>query len=250
VLLRSSFMASYTGPILDGGIASSRSALYATQTLPSPTVRRRMQRKHSQISYRLMKAKLLAIVRPLPSQAIQAADLEAFRTSIYVIDTAKKDAEEPTEMLASAGNSVCSWCGIWQPLPIAPICSQQVAKEEHGALGNQPTVARFDAVAAESDPDYTTPGELGNQPTVATEVAVAAVPDPWTSRTPHASLGRNVLSAERGSGIGLDGFKLTPAFEPLQASFLVQTKMRRYSFKRQPQPGPAAAAIPAECPQQ
>ena len=203
-----------------GGLAPS-SASVKTQL-------RRLQRKHSQNSYRLMKAKLLAIVSPMPSLAIQAADLEAFRTSIYNISPVKTDAEEPIELLASLGNGVCSWCGIWQPLPIAPICSQQLAEDKHGALGNQPTVARHvDAVAAESDPDITCLGELGNQPTVATEVAVAAEPDPLTSRTPHAPRCTKVFSADS---------KKTPASEPLQASFSVQTRMRRYIFKKQHSP--------------
>ena len=181
-----------------------------------------------------MKAKLLAIVSPMPSPAILAADLEEFRTSIYNMDSVKEDAEEPIDLPASLGNSMCSWCGIWQPLPIAPICSQQMAVDKYGAgaLGNQPTVARLvDAVAAESDPDNTRLGELGNQPTVATEVAVAAVPDPLTSRVPHAPRSPKMFSAE----------SMAMWKEPLQASYLVQTRMRRYIFKKQPWHAAAAS---------
>ena len=72
---------------------------------------------------------------------------------------------------------MCSWCGIWQPLPSPHTYST-------GELGNQPTVATNVAVAAESDP-----GELGNQPTVATLVAVAAVSDPDKNKGTIANLG-------------------------------------------------------------
>ena len=45
---------------------------------------RRLQRKHTQHSYRQMKVKLLSLINPSPALAIKAADLEAFRESIYI----------------------------------------------------------------------------------------------------------------------------------------------------------------------
>ena len=223
---------------------------FAPSSASDKTQLRRLHRKHSQHSYKLLKLKLLNLVRPMPATAIHVQDLETFRASLFTIPAEVADkksidvpslkvctqphppAEEPIVLPASVGIGMCSWCGIWQPLPIAPICSQQMAEDKHGALGNQPTVARHvDAVAAESDPDNTRLGELGNQPTVATEVAVAAVPDPLASRTPHAPRSPKVFSAE----------SMAIWKEPLQASFLVQTRMRRYSFKKLPWHAAAAS---------
>ena len=140
-----------------------------------------------------MKAKLLSLIRPLPSSAILAADLETFRESIYTI----RAAAEPEPFLPSPSNNKCSWCGIWQPLPSPytvstgelgnqPTVATNVAvatELDPGELGNQPSVTTVVAFAAERDPDLCIgtidiPGELGNQPTVATNVAVATELDP------------------------------------------------------------------------
>ena len=87
-----------------------------------------------------MKAKLLSLVSPLPTLAIYAADLEAFRESIYTGKAEAKAAEpEPHVLLIDSGKNMCSWCGIWQPLPILPI-------DTTGELGNQPTVADADKI--------------------------------------------------------------------------------------------------------
>ena len=124
-----------------------------------------------------MKAKLLSLVCPLPASAILAADFEVFRESIYTVRAVEAVVEPEPFLPSPAGNNMCSWCGIWQPLPSPHTYST-------GELGNQPTVATNVAVAAESDP-----GELGNQPTVATLVAVAAVLGPDKNKGTIANLG-------------------------------------------------------------
>ena len=99
-----------------------------------------------------MKAKLLSLVSPLPAKAIQAADFEAFRESIYILKAVEAAAEpEPFDLPAlHSGRNMCSWCGIWQPLPSQPISNT-------GELGNQPTGAVIAAVATphwlDLDPD-------------------------------------------------------------------------------------------------
>ena len=70
-------MSTMTAYEVGGGLASYSFANTKTQV-------RRLQRKHSQFSYRHMKAKLLSLISPLPAVAIKAADLEAFRESIYL----------------------------------------------------------------------------------------------------------------------------------------------------------------------
>ena len=124
-----------------------------------------------------MKAKLLSLVCPLPASAILAADFEVFRESIYTVRAVEAVVEPEPFLPSPAGNNMCSWCGIWQPLPSPHTYST-------GEQGNQPTVATNVAVAAESDP-----GELGNQPTVATLVAVAAVLGPDKNKGTIANLG-------------------------------------------------------------
>ena len=54
---------------------------------------RRLQRQHTQNSYKRMKDKLLSLVSPLPAPAIQAVDLEAFRESIYIVKAEAATAE-------------------------------------------------------------------------------------------------------------------------------------------------------------
>jgi len=88
----------------------------------------------------------------LPALAIKAADLEAFRESMYLAKVVEA-AAEPEPLLLAHTSNMCSWCGIWQPLPSLPTDST-------GELGSQPTVA-FSAAVAEpirlySDPDKNT----------------------------------------------------------------------------------------------
>ena len=100
------------------------------------------------------------------------------------------DSEPVTLLAPMSGSSMCSWCGLWQPLPTSSTA------EIKGELGNQPAVAQADAVAAGSDP-YMNIGEPGNQPTVTTSrVGVAAAKsDP--NRATHAQMeSRKALSVE------------------------------------------------------
>ena len=53
----------------------------------SRTQMRRSQRKHSQLSYRLLKDRLVSLVRPIPSTAIQASIVEEFRANLYAAST-------------------------------------------------------------------------------------------------------------------------------------------------------------------
>ena len=121
-------MASYSGPLLDGGMVSPSSANNKTRL-------RRLQRKHSEKSYKRMKDKLLSILKPMPL-AVHAANLEDFRQSLY---TVKSDDVKPLRVESAVGGIAlssipehivptqapdcnrCSWCGIWIPLPIAPL---------------------------------------------------------------------------------------------------------------------------------
>jgi len=75
------------------------------------TLKRRLQRKHTQQSYRQMKEKLLSFLKPMPLAAY-SADLEHFRQELY----ANNDDENA---LSTRGPdcSRCQWCGIWMPLP-------------------------------------------------------------------------------------------------------------------------------------
>ena len=169
------------------------------------------------------------------------------------------------QTLSSSG--VCSWCGIWQPLPTSSI--PQCAADSTGELGNQPTVAQAVAVAAFSDPDTNKAtsaitGELGNQPTVATSrVAVAAVksdPDKnisvlaqtrsretlsaeaeaikakWSREVPEClrSYLAQAVTMHRMRKYSFKRTQVVVVSEPMQACISVQTKMKRYIFKRQP----------------
>ena len=95
---------------------------------------RRLQRKHTEASYRHMKEKLLQIVQPLP-KAVYAADLEEFRHTLYC-------KEEPvlTNPLEPCINR-CMWCGIWTPLPTQPII----------ATTRQPLLQQLEAVDTSVD---------------------------------------------------------------------------------------------------
>ena len=77
------------------------------------TLKRRLQRKHTQQSYRQKKEKLLSFIKPMPLAAY-SADLEEFRQKLY----ANSD-----DALSTRGPDCnrCQWCGIWMPLPKASI---------------------------------------------------------------------------------------------------------------------------------
>ena len=96
----------------------------------SYTRKRRLQRKHTAASYKLLKAKLLQCIKPMPS-AVYSADLEKFRSDLYT----EKENHAPASSTPIAEEShqttlVCSWCGIWQPLPVQTICSVHPASIE------------------------------------------------------------------------------------------------------------------------
>ena len=82
------------------------------------TLKRRLQRKHTQQSYRQMKEKLLSFLKPMPIAAY-AADLEQFRLKIYANSDDDLSTREPD-------CNRCQWCGIWMPLPNARIIATEV----------------------------------------------------------------------------------------------------------------------------
>jgi len=53
------------------------------KSLMTRTQRRRCNRKHTQHCYRAMKDKLVALLRPMPSDAIPASTLEPFRAALF-----------------------------------------------------------------------------------------------------------------------------------------------------------------------
>lgn len=68
----------------------------------SRTLLRRQQRKHTKASYQQLKAKLLALVKPMP-QASRSRDLEEFRSSLYCAAPG----------IGKGGQLIqCSWCGV------------------------------------------------------------------------------------------------------------------------------------------
>ena len=111
MVLHSFFMAYWNGAGY-GGIA-----------VPCPanitkSLKRRLQRKHTQQSYRQMKEKLLSFLKPMPIAAY-AADLEQFRLKIYANSDDDLSSREPD-------CNRCQWCGIWMPLPNARIIATEV----------------------------------------------------------------------------------------------------------------------------
>ena len=77
------------------------------------TLLRRLQRKHTQASYRHMQTRLLCLVKPMP-KGVYSTDLESFRRSLYTEKDAKTDAEIQSTCITC---NLCNWCGIWTPLP-------------------------------------------------------------------------------------------------------------------------------------
>ena len=124
VALSSFFMASGCS----SGSTVAMPVFASTANLKTRT--RRLQRKHTEASYRCMKEKLLRIVQPLP-KAAYASDLEEFRHALYC-----KDDHGPMSFMQPCINQ-CAWCGIWTPLPIQPtIITTEV--EESLAVTEQP----------------------------------------------------------------------------------------------------------------
>jgi len=83
----------------------------------SRTQIRRAQRQHTQQSYQSLKRKLVDVIKPQPKVAIQASDLEIFRTELHSI--ASKDTIHPGRAehdIFPTGND-CGYCGAWTPLP-------------------------------------------------------------------------------------------------------------------------------------
>ena len=95
---------------------------------------RRLQRKHTEASFRHMKEKLLQIVQPLP-KAAYAADLEEFRHTLYCKE--EPVLTNPSEPCIKR----CMWCGIWTPLPTQPII----------ATTRQPLLQQLEAVDTSVD---------------------------------------------------------------------------------------------------
>ena len=74
---------------------------------------RRAQRKHTQHSYLVLKAKLQAVVTPLP-RAIPATDLETFRAELYDHAFTQMGDDQPVQ------STTCISCGLWSPLSTVP----------------------------------------------------------------------------------------------------------------------------------
>ena len=98
---------------MDGGLAPS--------SANNRTLLRRLQRKHSQHSYYLLKHKLLTLVRPMPETAIAVADLESFRATLFSSDRRENlTPSTPVDDSPAALSSLCcNWCGTWIPLPMS-----------------------------------------------------------------------------------------------------------------------------------
>ena len=77
---------------------------------------RRLQRRHTQQSYVLMRNKLINMVRPLPPTALIAEHLEAFRATLYTGVSEEKALQGPLDDTAPV-LTACNWCGTWMPMP-------------------------------------------------------------------------------------------------------------------------------------
>ena len=77
---------------------------YSWNNLPNTrTQLRRLQRKHTQHSYKLLKDKLIQLVRPMPPSAMQMTDLENFRATLFAsAGKQPHDAEEDMVSLRAA----------------------------------------------------------------------------------------------------------------------------------------------------
>lgn len=147
MLLHSFFMANWSGTGY-GGIAVPCSA--------NRTLLRRLQRKHTEQSYRLMKAKLLSIVKPMPIAAF-SEDLEEFRHTLY----ANRD-----------DCNRCLWWGIWIPIPKNPITIFTTEVKEAGSTAEaDPKPCRLEEKDKAVDPSSIST-------TVVKEDCCSAEPDP------------------------------------------------------------------------
>ena len=144
---------------MDGGIAFRSPANIKT-------LLRRSQRKHSEKSYRHMKDKLIAILKPMPI-AVYSADLENFRLSLFA--NKSEDVKSLVENIVSGfalpssptkltmpkpDSNRCSWCGIWMPLqdfPIASIDTTTVLKEACSTSEPDHIVCQLEEVAKAVD---------------------------------------------------------------------------------------------------
>ena len=76
------------------------------------TQHRRLQRRHTQLSYAAARSHLVALLRLLPVGII-STELETFRHSLY----SQPIADIKAERMQPAQPPMCSWCGVWTPLP-------------------------------------------------------------------------------------------------------------------------------------
>ena len=73
------------------------------KSLMTRTQRRRCNRKHTQHCYRAMKDKLVALLRPMPSDAIPASTLEPFRAALFSPCTLNLDSLVPHSGVGYSG---------------------------------------------------------------------------------------------------------------------------------------------------
>ena len=90
----------------------------------------------------LMKQKLISLVRPIPSTALQAENLESFRAHLYTAECPEFLPLQPTDDTVSIlSGACCSWCGTWMPLPRQAII----------AIDSFPNTEASEATAAEEE---------------------------------------------------------------------------------------------------
>ena len=115
-------------------MGSASAALTRTQL-------RRRQRTHAMQSYKLAKDHLSAMVRPVPSRAVHAAELESFRQELYgSLWQLLPSSTSPILTLPAAPQPLhigsqgccCTWCGTWAPIPVQDVCGHTVS---HNATG-------------------------------------------------------------------------------------------------------------------
>ena len=74
------------------------------KSLMTRTQRRRCNRKHTQHCYRAMKDKLVALLRPMPTDAIPASTLEPFRAALFAPCTLNLDSLVPDPEVGYSGD--------------------------------------------------------------------------------------------------------------------------------------------------
>ena len=92
------------------GVAMISASLTRTQL-------RRQQRKHSELSYRALKHRLVAVVTPAPASALKALDLEHFRAQLFspVANASEKHEVDRAETVAPGTTATIAdmpplWC--------------------------------------------------------------------------------------------------------------------------------------------